>query len=67
LPHDRENINFDREYARADPGIEVRGGATLFETGIRAAPSGSRAKWWGSRGQSPRKLLNIRDFIFLSL
>ena len=52
--------------ASTGPGIDVKF-ATLFQAeglGGRLAPGRSRAKpWWGSRRQSPRKLLNFRDFV----
>ena len=56
-------------YPGAYPGIEVKEGNTNWGRGSGGrleAPSGSRAvPWWGSRGRSPRKLLDFRDFIDL--
>jgi hypothetical protein len=54
-----------------NPRIEVRGlGTTLSEMGSGScceAPSESRAKpWWGTRGQSPFKLLDFGDFISIT-
>ena len=56
-------------YPGAYPGIEVKEGNTNWGRGFGGRlepPSGSRAMpWWGSRGRSPRKLLDFRDFIDL--
>jgi hypothetical protein len=50
----------------ADLGFKVRGGATQFEAGSLGAVLRLYGEALvGSQGQSPRKLLDFRDFIRL--